>query len=43
MKTWKLLLALILAAVAVLLMTSIVVAAPACNGSVQINRVYDDP
>jgi hypothetical protein len=43
MKTWKLLLAVALAAVAVLLMTSIVVAAPASTGSLQINRAYDDP
>jgi hypothetical protein len=43
MKTWKLFLAVALAAVAVLLMTSIVIAAPASTGSVQISQVYDDP
>jgi hypothetical protein len=43
MKMWKLLMAVALAAVAVLLMTSMVIAAPASTGSVQINRVYDDP
>jgi hypothetical protein len=42
-KTWRLLLAVALAAVAVLLMTSIVVAASASTGGVQTNRVYDDP
>ena len=43
MKTWKLFLAVALAVVAVFLKTSIVVAAPASTGSVQIDRVYDDP
>jgi hypothetical protein len=43
MKTWRLFLAVALAAVAVLLMTSIVVAAPASTSSAPIDRVYDDP
>jgi hypothetical protein len=43
MKTWKPFLAVALAAVAVLLMTSWVIAAPASTGSVVVNRVYDDP
>jgi hypothetical protein len=43
MKTWNLLLAVTLAAVAMLLLTSIVMAAPASTGSVPINRVYDVP
>ena len=43
MKTWKLFLAVALAAVALLVMTSIVFAAPASAGSAPVNRVYDDP
>jgi hypothetical protein len=43
MKTWKSFLAIALATVAVLLMTSWVIAAPASTGSVLVNRVYDDP
>jgi hypothetical protein len=43
MKTWKLFLALALAVVAVLAMTSIVFAAPSSVGSLPVNRVYDDP
>ena len=43
MKTWRLFLAVALAVVAVLMMTTIVIAAPASTGSVQVNRVYDDP
>jgi hypothetical protein len=43
MKTWKFCLAVALAIVAVLLMTSLVVAAPASAGAVQTNRVYADP
>jgi hypothetical protein len=43
MKPWRLLLAVALAAAAVLLMTSLVVAAPASTTGVQINRVFDNP
>jgi len=43
MKSWRLLLAVTLAAVAMLLMTSIVVAAPASAKGAQTNRVFDDP
>jgi len=43
MKTWRLFLAVALAAVAVMLMTSIVVAAPASASGAQTNRVYDVP
>ncbi len=43
MKAWKLVVAVMIAALAVLLMTSIVVAAPASASGVQTNQVYDDP
>lgn len=43
MKAWKLFSAVILAGVAVFMMTSMVVAAPASANGVQTNRVYDDP
>lgn len=43
MKTRKLFLAVALAAVALLVMTSLVFAAPASAGSAPVNRVYDDP
>jgi len=43
MKPWRLLLAVALATVAVLLLTSFVLAAPASTTGVQTNRVYDDP
>jgi hypothetical protein len=43
MKTWKLCIAVALAVVAVLLMTSLVVAAPTAAGSVQVDRVDADP
>jgi hypothetical protein len=43
MKPWRLLLAVALAAAAGLLMTSLVVAAPASTPGAQTNRVYDDP
>jgi hypothetical protein len=43
MKPWRLLLAVALATVAVLLLTSFVVAAPASTTAVQTNQVYDDP
>ncbi len=43
MKTWKLFLAVALAVVAVLLISSVVLAAPAATGSAPINRVNDDP
>jgi hypothetical protein len=43
MKTWRLLLAVALAAVAVLMMTTIVVAAPASMGNVPLSRVHNDP
>ena len=43
MKPWRLLLAVALPAAAVLLMTSLVIAAPASAPGVQTNRVYDDP
>ncbi len=42
MKTWKVFLAVAMAVVAVVLMTSIVMAAPA-TGSAQVNGMYDDP
>jgi hypothetical protein len=42
MTTWKLIVAVALAVVTVLLMTSIVVAAPASTSSLQVNRMYDD-
>ncbi len=43
MKVWKLLSAVLLAAVAVFLMTSMVAAAPASTNGVQANQVHDDP
>jgi hypothetical protein len=43
MKPWRLLLAVALAAAAVLLMTSLVVAAPASTPEVRTSRVPDDP
>ncbi len=43
MRTWKFGVAVLLAALAVLLMTSVVVAAPAAASGVQANQVYDDP
>ncbi|CAG0935732.1 hypothetical protein TFLX_04582 [Thermoflexales bacterium] len=43
MKPWRITAAVMIAATAVLLMTSIVVAAPAAANGVQINQVYDDP
>ena len=42
MRTWKFGVAVLLATLAVLLMTSIVVAAPAAVSGVQANQVYDD-
>ncbi len=43
MKTWKVFLAIALAVVAVLLMTSMVVAAPASTGSAQTRQADDTP
>jgi hypothetical protein len=43
MKPWRLLLAVALATVAVLVLTSFVVAAPASTPGVQTDRVYADP
>jgi hypothetical protein len=43
MKTWKVFLAVVLAVVAVVLMTSIVMAAPTSTSSVQINDVFESP
>jgi hypothetical protein len=43
MKTWRMVAAVMIATSAVLLMTSIVVAAPAAANGVQTNQVYDDP
>jgi hypothetical protein len=42
-KTWKLFIAVVLAGVAVFMMTSMVVAAPASANGVQTHRVYADP
>jgi hypothetical protein len=43
MQKWKLLSAMLLAGMAVFMMTSIVAAAPASTSSAQINRLSDDP
>jgi hypothetical protein len=43
MKTWKLFLAVALAAVALLVMSSIVIAAPSAANNVPVNRAYADP
>src|SRR5512143_2375809 len=43
MKTWRIVAAVMIATTAVLLMTSIVVAAPAVASGVATNGVYDDP
>jgi hypothetical protein len=43
MKAWKLLMAVVVAAGALLLMSSLVFAAPAPTGSLPVHQVYDDP